>query len=49
MGQGGVKEGGLMPFEVELIAMATQLPRLSVRELGLGRTHSSFLRIEAFV
>lgn len=38
-----------MPFEVELIAMATQLPRLSVKEAGLGQTHFSFLRIEAFV
>lgn len=38
-----------MPFEEELIAMATQLPRLSVREAGLGQTQSSFHRIEAFV
>lgn len=38
-----------MPFKEELIAMATQLPRLSVREAGLGQTHSSFLRIGAFV
>lgn len=29
-----------MPFEVELIAMATQLPRLSVKEAGLGQTHT---------
>lgn len=30
-----------MPFEEELIAMATQLPRLSVREAGLGQTPAS--------
>ena len=48
-GEGGVKKGRLKPFEEELIAMATQLPRLSLREAGLGRTHSSFLKIEAFV
>lgn len=41
------KEGQAEAFEEELIAMATQLPRLSLREAGLG-THSSFLKIVAF-